>query len=336
LSAVRAPQPSAISAHDPRAEAQAVAGPPHDPRVLEPAPPAVAAPPWWADDPVDPANGRLGGPVLSPVRGRGDLTWSQWARAAPDRRDWLRDRWLGAYRRLSSPPPGYTRTRLALHRLAVYVLSPARQRASAGKMALRYTRGGFGTPFFGADEQARVAGTRLIRQRGAHAWQVPLTTLADAAAFVLDGPPDTAWAAGFDVPEPGAPAAPLDVDPAAAAWFGDWYGFAWSVLEELRADAGSAAASRVQLWPEHFDAAFECLSDSRRAGYGLSPGDATHMEPYAYVSLWAPQAVPASPLFDADTFAGAVLPLSAIVAAGDQRAAVLAFFRRRREYLSEV
>ncbi|MBV8295363.1 MAG: hypothetical protein JO085_00885, partial [Acidimicrobiia bacterium] len=52
-----------------------------------------------------------------------------------------------------------------------------------------------------------------------------------------------------------------------------WYGFAWSVLEELRSDAGSVEPSRVQLWPEHFDAAFDCLDERRRATFGASPGE---------------------------------------------------------------
>jgi hypothetical protein len=68
----------------------------------------------------------------------------------------------------------------------------------------------------------------------------------------------------------------LDIDPAAAAFLGDWYGFAAAALEELRASAGDDVdPSRVQLWPEHFDLAVELGSEAAhaRAAYGLSPGD---------------------------------------------------------------
>ncbi len=323
-----------IAARDPRQEAREVAGPGYDPRVLEPSPPAVTEPPWWADDPVDPTTQEPGGLVLSPVAGLGDLTWSRWASAdSPAPGPWLRDRWLARFQRLPRPPAGYAAVRSALHRLAVYVLSPARQRASDGKMALRWTRGGFGTPFYGASEQVRIQGTSLIRQRDGRAWTMPITTLAEAAAFVLEDAPATAWATGLDVPSVGDIHADLDIDPRVAAFIGAWYGFAWSVLEEVRADADSVDASRVQLWPEHFDAAFECLEGARRAGFGMSPGDAAHGHPYAYVTLWHPDEVPDDPHWNADTFRGAILPLADFVTAHDQRRTVIEFFRAHRRLL---
>jgi hypothetical protein len=73
----------------------------------------------------------------------------------------------------------------------------------------------------------------------------------------------------------------VDVD--AAKFLADWYGFAWSVLERLRADTASTSPSRVQLWPEHFDAAFDCVSGGRRATFGASPGDEDYPDPYLYV-----------------------------------------------------
>ena len=85
----------------------------------------------------------------------------------------------------------------------------------------------------------------------------------------------------------GAPDAPLAVDAAAAAALADWFGFATSVSRSCGVDleAGRAVA---QLWPEHFDLAFE-LGDAdagTRANYGASPGDADHPEPYLYVGPW--------------------------------------------------
>jgi hypothetical protein len=190
-----------------------------------------------------------------------------------------------------------------------------------------------GTPFFGADQQVRIAGGTLVSQRGGSADAAPITTLAEAAGFVLDGPPDLAWAEGFDVPPAGDVDAPLPVDPAAAAILGDWTGFAWSVLEEVRADAASVEPSRVQLWPEHFDAAFDALPEERRVTFGASPGDADHPEPYLYVLPWHFDTAPASPRWNATSFKGAILRFGELLDAPDQRQAALAFLRDGRALL---
>jgi hypothetical protein len=139
-------------------------------RVLEPSPPAVDGAPWFADDPVavEPRT-RPDLPLVSPVP-NGDLTWDELARQEPNLADWCADRWLGAWRRLPPLPPisEYLAARTALHDLAASVVSPARQ-AVNGKIGLRYTRGGFGTPFFGNDEQLRVdAATHHVLASLAH------------------------------------------------------------------------------------------------------------------------------------------------------------------------
>lgn len=321
---------SILDARDARAEAQRTVGDDLVARVLEPSPPAVVDDDWFADDPVtrDPAPGTR---VVSPVP-TSDVTWDAWVRDHPEHASWAAARWLGAYRRLPHPPATLPETRLALHRLAVYVVSPARRRAN-GKIALRFTFGGIGTPFFGADEQVRIAGTHLVRQRGGTARAEPVTSLARAAAFVLDGPPDVAWAEDFDVPPAGEVDDELPVDPEAAAFLGGWYGFAYSVLEELRAEPESPDANRVQLWPEHFDAAFDCLPDHQRATFGGSPGDAAIEQPYLYVIPANFAKAPASGLWNAPGFDGAVLPLSQLVDAPDQRGEGLTFFRRCRDTL---
>jgi len=192
--------PAAPVARNPRREAQEVVGDAFDARVLEPSPPAVVDGDLFADDPVARA-GPAGRPVLAPVSSA-DLTWDQWLGERPERAPWAAARWLAAWRRLPPLPPAYAETRLALHRLVVYVASPARQRVN-GKMALRWTFGGLGTPFFGDDEQARVAGAGLVRQRGPAAEAAEITTLNEAAELVLDGPPDLAWVERFDVPAAG-------------------------------------------------------------------------------------------------------------------------------------
>lgn len=323
--------PAAPLARNPRREAQDLVGDGLDARVLEPSPPAVSDGQWLADDPVGDGQQANGRPVVAPVAGTG-LTWDQWLAERPRHRDWAAARWLGAHRRLVAPPATYGQTRLALHRLVVYVVSPARRRAN-GKMALRYTFGGLGTPFFGADEQVRIAGAMLLRQRGAAAEAAPISSLSQAAALVLDGPADTAWAERFDVPPPGDLDEPLPVDPEAAALLGDWYGFAWSVLEELRAEPASVDASRVQLWPEHFDAAFECLTGERRAVFGASPGDAAVPEPYLYALPERFDAAPPDEYWNATSFRGAILPLGALLDEADQRGAALAFLCRGRALL---
>jgi hypothetical protein len=300
----------------PRREAQELLGPSLEARVLEPSPPAITEGPWLADDPVglgDPPGKR---PVVSPA-GTGHLTWDRWLADHPDRAAWAAERWLGAYRRLPEPPATLAATRLSAHRVAAYVIAPARRRAN-GKIGLRWTLGGVGTPFFGDDEQVRLAGTALVRQRGTTAAAEPVSTLARAAELALDGPPDLAWAAelGIDVPPPGPLDAELEIDPAAAAFLGDWFGFAASVLEELRAEPDSAEPGRVQLWPEHFDLAVDCRAPGGRATFGASPGDAVVPEPYLYAL---------SPTGELST-----RTLGAVLDAPDQRAAALAYLRERR------
>jgi hypothetical protein len=318
-----------MNARNAREEAQQIVGDRFEARVLEPSPPAIVDGEWFADDPVAVDGDAPSRPVVSPVAGA-DLTWEAWLGTRPQHAEWAAARWLGAYRSLTAPSTSFAETKLAVHRLAVYVVSPARRRTN-GKLALRWTIDGVGTPFFGADEQVRVAGRQLVRQAGASARAEPITSLARAAAMVLDAPPDISWAESFDVPGPGDLDAPLPIDEEDARLLGDWFGFAYSVLEALRADRASTDPSRVQLWAEHFDAAFDCLSGDRRATFGASPGDTAVPEPYLYVLPRQFEALPPSQLWNADSFRGAILPLHEFVEAPDQRAAALRFFRSRRD-----
>ena len=233
---------------------------------------------------------------------------------------------------LSTPPVTFADTRDAAHRLAVYVISPARRRVT-GRIGLRAAPGGFTTPPFGDDdERVRLDVDLLVRERGGESETAPVTTLAEAAAFVLGGPPDTEGAEGFDVPPMGDPDRALAVDPAAATLLGDWYGFAWEVLGTLREELAADEPSEVQLWPEHFDAAFDAAAEDGRVTFGASPGDATSDEPYLYVL--PPGPVERGETWNAEGFAGAVLPLSAFVGEEDQSAVALAFLRGRRAALS--
>jgi hypothetical protein len=322
---------------NPRAEANERVGGRYDARVLEPSPPAVAEPPWFADDPVgrDQPRGEL--PLLLPFAprsprrgdgGAGDASWEELCAEDASLAEWCAERWLGAYRTLPAVTPGLVRTREALHAVAERVMAPAREHAN-GKIGLRFTRGGFGTPFFGEDAQLRMLGRELVVQEGERERTAPIDSLAQAAAHVGDAllPSATATAKGPLEDDP------LDIDAAAAAFLGDWCGFATSVLEQLRASVGDEAEpSRVQLWPEHFDVSVELGAETagKRAGYGASPGDEQHTEPYLYVVPWGQ--TPGSELWQASGFSGAELPYGALLAAGSgsaQRELALDFFAER-------
>ncbi len=285
---------------DPRSEAQDKLGGDYEARVLEPSPPAVTEFPY-ADDPVDPGEVPEGRKLVSPIHNRGDLTWDQIAAEEPDLAPWCAERWLGAWKRLEPLPASFAETREALHRVAEAVVSPARMPES--EIALRFTRGGFGTPFFeqdGADCQVRVDHGELVRQRGDEEDREPLQ----------------------------------GVDPAAASALGDFYGFACSVLEQVRADEPDGDPSLVQLWPEHFDIAFELGSEpaGQRANIGASPGDEHHPEPYLYLGPWTAEV--SGELWNATGFTGAELGYAELIEAEDQRAAALEFLEGRYRALA--
>jgi len=188
---------------------------------------------------------------------------------------------------LPSLPATFATTRAALHAVAEHVVAPARW-AVNGKIGLRFTLDGFGTPFFGDDQQVRVEGGELVVVAAGEEQRSGTTTLRDcaAAAGIKPGAPTDVYTPTTerDVDEQ------LGVDPAAAHALGDWFGFAASVLEQFRADASpDDKAARVQIWPEHFDMAVDLGADGARANYGASPGDDAHPEPYLYVGPWEPR-----------------------------------------------
>jgi hypothetical protein len=289
---------------NPRAEAEDKLGGDYEARVLEPSPPAVTEEPW-TDDPVAPDEVPEGRELVSPLEDWGDLTWDDIAREEPDLASWCAERWLGAWKPLEPLPAAFAETRLALHRIAQAVVAPARKPES--EISLRYTLGGFGTPFFeedGADCQVRIAGGQLVRQRGREETTEPL---------------------------------PAEVDAQAASALGDFYGFACSVLEQLRADeAADGDSSLVVLWPEHFDLAVDIGNEARgkRATFGASPGDERHDEPYLYLSPWNSQ-LASGELWNATGFEGAEHAYSDLLAAEDQRRAALDFMRERYGAIQE-
>lgn len=213
---------------------------------------------------------------------------------------------------LGAAPAELVPTRLALHRLAAYVIAPARH-VSTGRFGLRSTPGGFGTPRFGDDDrQIRVDGAQLIDDRKGEVRSTSITTLAAAADF-LQVSIDPSTAAESDSPALGDIDAALAIDLASSQFLGRWYAMAFEALELVRTDPDSVDGSPPQLWPGHFDPAIEVGDENHRGSYGASPGDDSIDEPYLYLSLWWPDRLDldrSDPAWNASSFVGSVLRLS--------------------------
>jgi hypothetical protein len=196
--------------------------------------------------------------------------------------------------RLGPPPAGWQATRAALHDLAENVIAPARKEVD-GRIRLKSLPEGFGTPVFGGDRQIRIEGAELVRVQGASVTRDPIAG-ADAAA---------------------------------SDWLARFYAFVLEVLDDLRAEIGG---EEPVLWPEHFDYAIVAGDEAAgsRANYGGSPGDEHHPDPYLYVGPWEARE---GELWNATGFSGAELPLEELLAAEDQHAAALDFFRARARAL---
>ena len=221
--------------------------------------------------------------------------------------------------------------RLELQRIATHVLARRRHQVS-GRFGLRATPAGFGTPAFGTDQEVlRIAGTALVRERGGVVSALAidgasLSTLAEFAGTDLGGP----FEVGHDTPALGDTEAPLAVDGSAAAVVADWFDLGWRALDAITVELGEgAAASRIQLWPEHFDAACSVAvgpGDDDRCNLGVSPGDDFSAEPYLYVGPWNADR-PGDQAYWNTPF-GAALKRSDVVAAPDPLAAAVGFLRR--------
>lgn len=306
------------------------------PRVLEPSPPAVLDGDFFADDPTALGDGDPATTVqpFDPQFSAGpDLT--TWVDLAAEERNlagFAEDRWLGPWRRLGSLPTNFADQRRDFHRLAYAVVAAARYDEN-GKFGLRFTAGGFGTPFFGADRQIRVVGNVLVDQFGDDVRSTVPATIAEAAAFI--GVEPSTVAAEEDSPPVDDLYRPLALTAETGVFLGDWFGFAASVLEELRAGADERSLpGRLQLWPGHFDPAIELGNEAagQRATFGASPGDDSSPEPYLYIGPWA--GTTDDPFWNADTFPGAVLRYQDLVGSSDQRERALRFFRRGITLLS--
>ncbi len=219
-------------------------------------------------------------------------------------------------------PTAFAATRAALHSVAERVVAPARTAATGNEIALEATPGGFGTPALPDGGRVRVELDELVvDERGGAVRRAPLASLVQAARLA-------------GLPGEGLSDEPLAVDRDAARALAAFYAFADELLRALHAEAPACAEpSPVRLWPEHFDIAFEQGEEreGRRAGYGASPGDEHHDEPYLYVAPWSEP--PRGPGWTATGFRGAELGYAALLVAPDPRKAALTFFRDRRAAL---
>ncbi len=299
-------------------------------RVLEPSPPAVVDE-WFADDPVNASVGE--GVCVSPIPGAG-RSWSDLVGEYPGLADFARERWLGPYKTIQATPPGYQETLVALHRLAMAAIGPARHQAN-GKFGLRWVRGGFGTPFFGDEVQIRVIGDELVIQRAGEVTSTKITSIA-AAAETFGSSVDVSTATEGDSPPIGSIDEALNVDPAHAAFISEWWGLGTAALEAVRSDPSTVNPGRVQLWPGHFDVGVEFGAEDARASFGASPGDHNASEPYLYVSAWWSDRLDleTADYWNATAFVGATLSASELVGVADPVSAARAFYTEGRDRLA--
>jgi hypothetical protein len=244
----------------------------------------------------------------------------------------------GAPHPLPELPPAFAATRLALQRVAVHVLA-RRRHVLVGKLGLRSTPGGIGTPAAGPEhEVVRTSGPWLLRERTGSSGSTEVLDLTTAtlgqAAALVEVDLAAEFSAGADTPEVGDPAAVLGIDPASVGALAGWYAFGWAVLDGAVAGAGAdAAPSVVQLWPEHFDAGCDlAVRPGRRTNLGASPGDGFQAEPYLYVGPWD-GARPGDPAYWNAPF-GAVLGYDELRRAQDPIARALDFVRTGLDHLT--
>jgi hypothetical protein len=219
-------------------------------------------------------------------------------------------------------PDTFLPTREALRTLACYVIAPTRK-AKTGRIGLRSTGDGFGTPPLDDGMRILVRGDHLVREPDL---DIPVTTLRSAAAALgVELSPDPG--VGHDLP-PFEPDVGLAVDAEASYALGRWYAFGDRVLDDQRKvllSSGRGTASEIQLWPEHFDMAFDWgADDTNRVGFGASPGDTYQADPYLYASPWVREAITEDHFWNAPF--GAAVPYTELMSASDPVAVARDFF----------
>lgn len=121
---------------------------------------------------------------------------------------------------------------------------------------------------------------------------LPGKTLADAYAWLENEIGREPGRPEFEIPAHAVGSgAAFDADSAALAELARWYGNAALAFENVR--SGNEAADTIRCWPHHFDLATLIVlpgtdeeGQTRTVGVGMSPGDGSYAEPYAYVNPW--------------------------------------------------
>lgn len=174
-------------------------------------------------------------------------------------------------------------TRSSLQVVAEHLLSADLHRHT-GRIGLRQTPGGFGTPTFivgGVTRQLRVAASGLVVRHGDERHLFPLTTigeLAEESGIVAGAPADVySPTTTLDLD------APLTADHPAIDHLAVFLRHSAEALERLVADHPDDEATSPQLWPEHFDFALSF----GEVNYGACLGDSSHDLPYLYVGPFA-------------------------------------------------
>lgn len=161
-------------------------------------------------------------------------------------------------------------------------------------------------------------------------------TLAEAMAWAdgrlaaaASAEPRGAHARDYDLPaHPVASGAPFAPDPDALAELARWYADGDRVVRDRAALEPGATA--VRCWPHHFDIASIAYLDAqpaataRQIGFGLSPGDQYHGQPYFYLTPYPIEVdvtfppLPSGGRWHREGFIGAVLLANDLLEGGGQ------------------
>jgi hypothetical protein len=163
----------------------------------------------------------------------------------------------------------YVDTRRQLRGVAESFIAGPQHRAS-GTIRLAVRPDGF----TGVSIPIAVRGTDLVFPTGSVTLVGPVSAIA-AEADIAPGPPEGV----YDIVDPLARDAVLDLDAAAAEWIHRSHYAGGYALKQVLPE------QHPVLWPEHFDVA----ATEDEVNYGVSAGDDYHALPYAYVGPWTPR-----------------------------------------------
>jgi hypothetical protein len=163
-------------------------------------------------------------------------------------------------------------TRRCWHAVAELVLAGPQYRRS-GTIRLRIVPGGFATV---AEPALQVIGADLVHATGSVPIAGQTARQLATAAGVDVGTAEGVYHDGSGV----GPDDVLELNAAVAQRLADAFGIGDAALRAFAPDRTPV------LWPEHFDLGISV--EAERANYGVSPGDGSSDEPYAYVGPWEP------------------------------------------------